>query len=58
MFIFFLFCVRFLALIFFQIGCFVPAKSAEFRICDRLYARIGFNDNIEQNLSSFVKEVC
>lgn len=42
---------------FFQIGCFVPAKSAQFRICDRLFSRIGFEDNIEQNASSFVVEV-
>lgn len=40
-----------------QLGCFVPAKSAQFRIADRIFSRMGFNDCIEQNASSFVLEV-
>lgn len=40
-----------------QIGCFVPAISAEFRMCDKLFTRMGFNDNIEQDASSFIIEV-
>lgn len=40
-----------------QIGCFVPATSAEFRMCDKLFTRMGFNDNIEQDASSFIIEV-
>lgn len=40
-----------------QLGCFVPAKSAQFRLCDKIFSRIGFNDNIEQGASSFVVEM-
>lgn len=40
-----------------QIGCFVPATEAQFRICDRLFTRIGFGDSIESNASTWVLEV-
>lgn len=40
-----------------QLGCFVPAKSAQFRITDRIFCRMGFNDSLEQNASSFIMEV-
>lgn len=40
-----------------QMGCYVPAHSAQFRVCDRLFTRLGFNDSIGQNASSFVLEV-
>lgn len=40
-----------------QLGCYLPAKSAQFRITDRLFSRMGFNDCIEQNASSFISEV-
>lgn len=40
-----------------QIGCYVPAESAQFRITDRLFTRIGFNDSIQKNASTFVMEV-
>lgn len=40
-----------------QLGCFVPATSAEFRITDRIFTRIGFNDSIEEGASSFQLEV-
>lgn len=41
----------------FQLGCFVPAKSAQFRLTDKILSRIGFGDRIEFNLSGFVLEV-
>lgn len=41
----------------FQLGCYVPAKSAQFRITDRMFSRMGFNDSIEKNLSTFMLEV-
>ncbi|XP_026815539.1 mutS protein homolog 4-like [Rhopalosiphum maidis] len=40
-----------------QIGCFVPATFAQFRICDRLFTRIGFGDSIESNASTWVLEI-
>ncbi|VVC26209.1 P-loop containing nucleoside triphosphate hydrolase,DNA mismatch repair protein MutS, core,DNA [Cinara cedri] len=40
-----------------QIGCFVPASEAQFRICDKLFTRIGFGDNIESNSSTWVLEI-
>ncbi|XP_024937048.1 mutS protein homolog 4 isoform X2 [Cephus cinctus] len=40
-----------------QIGCYVPATKAEFRIADRIYCTLCFGDDIECNASSFVREV-
>ncbi|XP_063234963.1 mutS protein homolog 4-like isoform X3 [Bacillus rossius redtenbacheri] len=40
-----------------QVGCFVPAESATFRIADRIFSRIGFDDSIETNASTFVLEM-
>lgn len=40
-----------------QLGCFVPAASAQFRITDRIFTRMGFNDSIEQGASTFALEV-
>ncbi|XP_025409358.1 mutS protein homolog 4-like [Sipha flava] len=40
-----------------QIGCFVPATEAQFRICDRLFTRIAFGDSIESNASTWVLEI-
>jgi DNA mismatch repair protein MSH4 len=40
-----------------QIGCFVPATAAEIRIVDRIFSRIGFQDNLEQHASSFTVEL-
>ncbi|KAJ6216605.1 hypothetical protein RDWZM_007762 [Blomia tropicalis] len=40
-----------------QIGSFVPAEYATFRICDRLFTRMALNDNFQMNSSSFMLEV-
>lgn len=40
-----------------QLGCWVPARTATFRMCDKIMSRIGFDDNIEQNASSFTSEM-
>ncbi|CAO1340952.1 unnamed protein product [Diamesa serratosioi] len=40
-----------------QIGCFVPAVDAQLRLTDKLFSRLGFQDNIEQNASSFTIEL-
>jgi DNA mismatch repair protein MSH4 len=40
-----------------QIGSFVPAESATFRIASNIFSRLGTGDNIEDNASSFAMEV-
>ena len=40
-----------------QIGCFIPAEYASFRVADRIYSRIGSDDDIETNASTFMVEV-
>lgn len=40
-----------------QLGCYVPARAAQFRLCDKIMSRIGFEDNIEQSASSFTIEM-
>ncbi|XP_063952097.1 mutS protein homolog 4-like [Lytechinus pictus] len=40
-----------------QIGCYVPAEYASFRICDQVFSRIGCDDDIETNASSFTLEM-
>ena len=40
-----------------QIGCFVPADYASFRIADQVFSRIGSDDDIETNASTFMLEV-
>uniref|UniRef100_A0A1B0DFA9 DNA mismatch repair proteins mutS family domain-containing protein n=1 Tax=Phlebotomus papatasi TaxID=29031 RepID=A0A1B0DFA9_PHLPP len=40
-----------------QIGAFVPATEATFRICDKLFSRIGFDDTIQRGLSNFEHEI-
>lgn len=40
-----------------QIGSFVPAESATFRICDKLFTRMALNDNLQMNSSSFMMEI-
>nr|XP_026693129.1 mutS protein homolog 4-like [Ciona intestinalis] len=40
-----------------QIGCFVPADFASFRISDQIFSRIGSDDDMETNSSTFVLEM-
>ncbi len=40
-----------------QIGCFVPAEYASFRVADKIFSRIGSDDDIETNASTFMVEV-
>lgn len=40
-----------------QIGCYVPAEYASFRITNQLFTRIGSDDDIETNSSTFMLEV-
>ncbi|RWS03284.1 mutS protein 4-like protein [Dinothrombium tinctorium] len=40
-----------------QSGCFVAAKKATFRIADQIFTRIGSNDDIESNCSTFAIEL-
>lgn len=39
-----------------QVGSFVPAAYASFRVADRIFTRIGSDDSIEANASSFAIE--
>ncbi|XP_065888856.1 mutS protein homolog 4-like isoform X2 [Dysidea avara] len=40
-----------------QIGCFVPAEYASFRVADQVFSRIGSDDDIETNASTFMLEM-
>lgn len=40
-----------------QLGSFVPATYASFRITDQIFARTGHRDDIETNCSTFLMEV-
>lgn len=40
-----------------QIGCFVPAKRAEFGLIDRIFTRVGAQDNITSGESTFLVEM-
>ena len=40
-----------------QIGCFVPACYASFRIANQIFSRLGSDDDIGSNSSTFMMEV-
>lgn len=40
-----------------QIGCFVPAKAAEIGLVDRIFTRVGAQDNIKHGESTFLVEM-
>lgn len=40
-----------------QIGSFVPAQYASFRIADQIFSRVGADDDIETNSSTFTTEM-
>lgn len=40
-----------------QIGCYVPAKAARIGIVDRIFARIGASDNLQEGESTFMVEM-
>jgi len=41
-----------------QIGSFVPAESANIRVVDKLFCRIGANDALAKGQSTFMVEMC
>ena len=40
-----------------QIGCFVPAKSVNMSVIDKIYTRVGASDDLSQGLSTFMTEM-
>ena len=46
-----------LAVVLAQIGCFVPAESYKATLIDRIFTRIGAQDNVLANKSTFFVEL-
>ncbi len=46
-----------LAVIMAQMGCYVPAEEMELSLCDRIFTRLGANDNIVKGMSTFMVEL-
>ncbi|XP_074576202.1 DNA mismatch repair protein MSH4-like [Curcuma longa] len=46
-----------LIIILAQIGCYIPARFASLRTVDRIFTRIGTEDNVEYNSSTFMTEM-
>jgi DNA mismatch repair protein MutS len=46
-----------LSIIMAQMGCFVPASSAQLSIYDAIYTRIGASDQLSEGLSTFMVEM-
>ena len=40
-----------------QMGCYVPAEFASFRLSDHIFSRVGSDDDIDTNTSSFTMEM-
>ncbi len=40
-----------------QIGCFVPAVSADIAVCDRIFTRVGASDDLASGQSTFMVEM-
>nr|CAB3264029.1 mutS protein homolog 4-like [Phallusia mammillata] len=40
-----------------QMGCFVPAEFASFRVASQIFSRVGSNDDMETNSSTFMVEM-
>ena len=40
-----------------QIGCYIPAKSAEIGIVDRIFTRVGLEDDLSEGRSTFMTEM-
>ena len=40
-----------------QIGCFVPAKSVNMSVIDKIFTRVGASDDLSQGLSTFMTEM-
>ncbi len=40
-----------------QVGCFVPAQSADIGVCDRIFTRVGASDDLASGQSTFMVEM-
>ena len=40
-----------------QVGCFIPASYASLKLVDNIFSRIGCDDDIETNASTFTLEM-